>query len=73
DATNEVLKDMKTHTEIDGWAMIGAWPLFNTSLLTELDPAKVQVVAIDALPVELPYVNKGIAPVLLAQPTYGWG
>jgi ribose transport system substrate-binding protein len=28
---------------------------------------------VDALPVELPYVEKGLAPVLLAQPTYTWG
>ena len=27
----------------------------------------------DALPAELPYVEAGIAPVLLAQPTYKWG
>jgi ribose transport system substrate-binding protein len=33
----------------------------------------VKVVAIDALPAMLPYVDQGIAPVLLAQPTYNWG
>ena len=38
-----------------------------------LDPAKVKIVAVDALPVELVYVEKGLAPVLLAQPTYMWG
>ena len=27
----------------------------------------------DALPAQLPYVDKGLAPVLLAQPTYLWG
>ena len=32
-----------------------------------------EVVAVDALPAELPYVDKGIAPVLLAQPVYDWG
>jgi len=52
--------------------MIGGWPLFNTALLT-LDPAKVKIVAVDALPAELPYIEKGIAPVLFAQPTYDWG
>jgi len=31
------------------------------------------VVAVDALPAELPYVEKGITPVLLAQPVYKWG
>jgi ribose transport system substrate-binding protein len=33
----------------------------------------VKVVAVDALPAELAYVEKGIAPLLLAQPTYQWG
>ena len=27
----------------------------------------------DALPIELPYVERGIVPVLLAQPVYNWG
>ena len=53
--------------------MVGGWPLFTKTLLTDLDPAKVKIVAVDALPAELPYVEKGLAPVLLAQPTYLWG
>ena len=36
-------------------------------------PKKVKVVSVDGLPPELPYVEKGIAPILLAQPTYQWG
>jgi ribose transport system substrate-binding protein len=42
-------------------------------LLTDIDPKKVQIVSVDGLPPELPYVEKGIAPILLAQPTYQWG
>ncbi len=72
DASAEVTKDMNAHPEITAWAMIGGWPLFATSLLT-LDPNKVKIVSVDALPQELPYVEKGIAPVLLAQPVYDWG
>jgi ribose transport system substrate-binding protein len=72
DATSEVIKDNNAHPEINAWAMVGGWPLFNTSLLS-LDPAKYKIVAVDALPDELPYVEKGVAPVLLAQPTYQWG
>ena len=63
----------KAHPTLNGWAMVGAWPLFGTSLLTELDPKKIKVVAVDALPAELAYVENGIAPVLLAQPVYKWG
>ena len=73
DAAAEVVRVMNAYPEINGWAMVGGWPLFTTTLLTDLDPAKVKVVAVDALPAELPYVEKGIAPVLLAQPTYLWG
>lgn len=72
DATQEVQKDMNAHPEITAWAMIGGWPLFSTALLS-LDPNKVKIVSIDALPAELGYIDKGIAPVLLAQPVYEWG
>lgn len=72
DASAAVTAEMNAKPEINAWAMIGGWPLFNTSLLT-LDPAKVKIVAVDGLPAELAYVDKGIAPVLLAQPTYNWG
>jgi ribose transport system substrate-binding protein len=42
-------------------------------LLNELDPKKTKIVAVDALPPELPYVEKGLAPMLLAQSSYLWG
>jgi ribose transport system substrate-binding protein len=73
DAAAKVLEVMGAKPEINGWAFIGGWPLFTKTLLTDLDPAKVKIVSVDALPAELPYVEKGIAPVLLAQPTYKWG
>jgi ribose transport system substrate-binding protein len=73
DAAAEVMRVQNAYPEIQGWAMVGAWPLFTPALLNDLDPARVKIVAVDALPVELPYVEKGLAPVLLAQPTYLWG
>lgn len=73
DATKEVIATMKANPEVNGWAMIGSWPLFAPGLMNEIDPSKVVCVGIDALPAELPYVDKGIAPVLLAQPVYKWG
>jgi ribose transport system substrate-binding protein len=73
DAAAEVSRAQLANPQIQGWAMIGGWPLFTPALLTDLDPAKVKIVAVDALPVELVYVDKGLAPVLLAQPTYMWG
>ena len=73
DAAAEMVRAQKANPQIQGWAMVGGWPLFTPRLLSDLDPAKVKVVAIDALPAELVYVDKGLAPVLLAQPTYMWG
>lgn len=73
DAAAEVIRVQNAYPEVGAWAMIGGWPLFTQTLLTDLDPARVKVVAVDALPAQLPYVEKGIAPVLLAQPCYLWG
>ncbi len=73
DAAAEVVRVQNAYPQIQGWAMVGGWPLFTQSLLTDLDPKKVKIVAVDALPAELPYVEKGLAPVLLAQSTYEWG
>jgi ribose transport system substrate-binding protein len=73
DAAAEVMRAQNAYPDIQGWAMIGGWALFTPALLTDLDPNKVKIVSVDALPVELPYIDKGLAPVLFAQPTYLWG
>ena len=73
DAAAEVIRVNNAYPDIQGWAMIGGWPLFTQTLLTDLNPAKQKVVSVDALPDELAYIEKGIAPVLLAQPVYLWG
>jgi ribose transport system substrate-binding protein len=76
DAAEEVLRVDAATPDLKGWAMVGGWPLFQStlsaSLLDDLQSRKLKVVAVDALPEELPYVDKGIA-VLLAQPVYQWG
>ena len=73
DAAAEVVRAQNAYPQIQGWAMIGGWPLFTPTLLTDLDASKVKIVSVDALPAELAYVDKGLAPVLLAQPVYLWG
>ena len=73
DAAAEVIKVGNAYPDIQGWAMIGGWPLFTKTLLTDLSADKLKIVSVDGLPAELPYVEKGLAPVLLAQPTYLWG
>ena len=73
DAAAEVLRAQNAYPDVQGWAMIGGWALFTKALLTDMNPAKVKIVSVDGLPAELPYVETGLAPVLLAQPCYMWG
>jgi ribose transport system substrate-binding protein len=73
DAAAEVIRAQNAYPNIQGWAMIGGWALFTPALVGTVDPNKVKIVSVDAIPAELVYVDKGIAPVLLAQPTYNWG
>jgi ribose transport system substrate-binding protein len=73
DAAAEVVRVGNAYPDIRGWAMVGGWPLFTKSLLTDLSAEKLKIVSVDALPAQLPYVERGLAPVLLAQPTYLWG
>ena len=73
DAAAEVIRAQNAYPEIQGWAMIGGWALFTRALLTDLKPERVKIVSVDGLPAELPYLESGLAPVLLAQPVYLWG
>lgn len=73
DAAAEVVRVDNAYPSIQGWAFIGGWPLWTPSLLKDLDPNRIKVASVDALPSELAYVDQGIAPVLLAQPVYDWG
>ena len=73
DAAAEVVRVNNAYPDIQGWAMIGGWALFSQSLLTDLNPAKMKVASVDALPEQLAYVEKGVVPVLLAQSVYLWG
>lgn len=73
DAAAEVIRVNNAYPDITGWAMIGGWPLFTQTLLTDLNPARIKVVSVDALPAELAYVDRGVVPVLLAQSVYLWG
>jgi ribose transport system substrate-binding protein len=73
DAAAEVVRVQNANPQITAWAFIGGWPLWTRTLITQLDTNKVKIVSVDALPSELDYLDKGLVPVLLAQPTYDWG
>jgi ribose transport system substrate-binding protein len=71
-AAEAVNTAQSTHPEIEGWAMIGGWPLFAKNAL-KWAPGSVKVVSVDALPAELGYVRSGYVAALFAQDCYGWG
>ncbi|HUK83871.1 MAG TPA: substrate-binding domain-containing protein [Verrucomicrobiae bacterium] len=71
-ASEAVNTAQSTHPEIEGWAMIGGWPLFAKNAL-KWAPGSVKVVSVDALPAELGYVRSGYVAALFAQDCYGWG
>jgi ribose transport system substrate-binding protein len=77
DAAAEMLKFDAAHPKLSGWALVGGWPLFRSSqspaLLTEIQERGLKVVAVDALPEQFVYVERGLVPVLWAQPLYDWG
>lgn len=57
---------------IQGWALIGGWPLFTVDAL-KWPAGSVKVVSCDALPAQLNYLRTGHVEVLYAQDCYGWG
>ena len=77
EAVTEVLKFDAAHPQLGGWAMVGGWPLFRSSqspaLMAEIQKRGLKIVAVDALPEQLIYVERGLVPVLWAQPLYDWG
>jgi ribose transport system substrate-binding protein len=77
EAVTALLKFDAAHPHLTGWAMVGGWPLFRSSqslaMMAEIEKRKLKVVAVDALPEQLVYIERGLVPVLWAQPIYDWG
>ena len=71
-ASETMNRAQSSHPEIDGWALVGGWPLYTRSTLA-WEPGHPRVVSVDALPAQLPYLDEGYVEVLLAQDCYGWG
>src|ERR1051326_7893894 len=72
DAAAKVEQVMQANPDINGWAMIGGWPLFTDNAL-KWAPGAVKCVSVDALPPELAYLRSGHVQLLLAQQCYEWG
>ena len=72
DAARAVQSAQTTNPGIQGWAMVGGWPLFTKNAL-KWEPGSVKVISVDALPAQIPYVQQGYVEALYAQDCYGWG
>jgi len=73
EAIAEMLRVQNLYPDLKGWAMVGGWPMFGKELLNKIEPGKIKIVAIDALPVQLKYIEENYVQVLLGQPTFKWG
>src|SRR4051812_11399903 len=71
-AAEAIQAAQNANPQIEGWALIGGWPLFTSNALP-WPAGKVKVVSVDALPAQLPYLEDGHVQLLLAQDCYGWG
>ena len=67
-----LLTAQNANAGIQGWALIGGWPLFTSDAL-KWPPGSVKVVSCDALPAQLNYLRTGHVDALFAQDCYGWG
>lgn len=73
DAIAVMKKVQETYPDLKGWAMVGGWPLFGDKLEHVMEPGKIKIVAVDALPIQLKYIEKNYVQILLGQPTFKWG
>jgi len=58
--------------QIKGWAMVGGWALYTDNALDKIK-GKAVVASLDAMPSQLPYLERGEVAVLLGQKSYDWG
>jgi len=72
DAVAKIEQVMEAHPNLNGWGLLGGWPLFTDHAL-RWTPGTIKCVAVDALPQELSYVKSGHVQLLLSQDVYGYG
>jgi ABC-type sugar transport system substrate-binding protein len=73
DAIAVMTEVMKLNPDLKGWVMVGSWAFFGEKLKSIIDPGKIKIIAVDALPMQLEYIEKNYVQVLLGQPTFTWG
>jgi ribose transport system substrate-binding protein len=72
DAFAEVESVQKANPEINGWAMVGGWPLMTERALP-WEPGEIACVSMDTLPAELEHVRRGDVQMLLGQRYFYFG
>jgi len=73
DAIDVMKQVQEKYPDLKGWAMVGGWPTFGEKLKDIIKPGEIKIVAVDALPIQLEYIEKNYVQVLLGQPTFRWG
>lgn len=73
DAIDVMKKVQESYPDLKGWAMVGSWPMFGDRLKDIIEPGKIKIAGVDALPIQLKYIENNYAQVLLGQPTFKWG
>lgn len=73
-----VEETMQAYPDLDGWFLVGLWPLFaergSMPLWEEAaQSGQLTTVAFDTLPVELEYMKDGYLQGLVGQKYWGWG
>jgi ribose transport system substrate-binding protein len=72
DAVAKMEEVQRTNPQVNGWGLVGGWPL-NTKNALDNIAGKAKVVSVDALRPMLAYVDNGQVETLLAQQVYEWG
>jgi ribose transport system substrate-binding protein len=72
EAAQRVQSVQSSNPDINGWAMVGGWPLFTKNALDGVYQ-QAKVVSVDHLPEQLVYVKSGQVQALIGQDCYGWG
>ena len=72
DAYAQIESVQQAHPEINGWAMVGGWPLMTERALP-WKPEDVVCVSMDTLPPQLGHIRTGDVQVLLGQRYYHFG
>lgn len=70
---NAAMRDAhENHGPIDGWALLGGWPLYDPAGLDGV-PEGTIIVSMDPLPPALDHAKAGRVQRFVAQPYFGWG